>query len=188
MLPFNNPYRIKGTFNQNESSPAFFDEAFSLTNKKQKEYHPEIIESALRIAMAKREERYQSGFLGTAKLLSQNILKNKEKKDNKLNKIKDDIKTMFFGYTKPVEESSLKPFDESPSTVTEVVPIKPIINGQDLWNKAKILSLMRAKRGARNWTKARKKVKPPRRKQNFWMQTKEMVFSQPKDEKLIKIL
>ena len=188
LIPFGNPHRSKDMA-KNQRQPDFFEEAFLLTNKKQKEYHPEIIESALRIAMAKREERFASGFLGTAKTFSNNILKSKEKKDQEstLGKIKDDIKQMFFGYTKPVEEGSLKPFEKSLQT-EDVNIIKPIISGQDLWNKAKILSLMRAKRGVRNWTKARMKARAPRRKMNFWMQTKDIVFPKPKDEKLIKIL
>ena len=100
---------------------------------------------------------------------------------------KKDIKHTFFGYSKPVEDGSLSPFDKSAATPGQDA-IKPIINGQDLWNKAKILSLMRAKRGVRNWTKARIKARTPRGKQNFWMQTKDIVFPKASDEKLIKIV
>ena len=128
--------------------------------QRRKAFNPEIIESALRIAMANREEMRTYGFIRRAKKFSQNILNQKEgklKKDNFLENLK----------------------------ITEKVT-----NKKALWNKARFLALVRSKRGTRNWSKAKRRVtsRTENQTKSFWRQATEIVFPVSKDQKLLKVL
>ena len=61
-----------------------------------------------------------------------------------------------------------------------------------LWGLAKRLAMARAKRGKTNWMKARQRISERRkpRKKSFWFQAKSMVFSdqKPSDQKILKVL
>ena len=158
LLPFQPP-RKKIRIRKEGTKP-IFDEALDILIQRRKAFNPEIIESALRIAMANREEMRTYGFIRRAKKFSQNILNQKENRD------KDD------------------------NFIEQLKIIEKVTDKKALWNKARFLALMRSKRGTRNWTKARKRVTEKTEKQNksFWRQATEMVFPASKDQKLIKVL
>ena len=73
--------------------PVFFSEVSEVVHRKQRAYNPEVFQSALRLASAKREERFSSGFLGSSKALARNILRNKENKAS--NKITSDLRNIL---------------------------------------------------------------------------------------------
>ena len=131
--------------------------------QRRRTFNPEIIESALRIAIANREELRLYGFINKAKKYSRNILYKKENQTG--------------------TEQFLEQLRREDKVETK----------KEMWNRARFLALVRSKRGTRNWAKARNRVsrvtcKAP--KKSFWRKATEMVFpvSMSKDQKLLKVL
>ena len=61
----------------------------------------------------------------------------------------------------------------------------------DEFIKARFLALVRSKRGTRRWAAARNKLETRssrRRKSSFWLQATKIVFPDPPDKKVLKIL
>ena len=145
-----------------EPKPILF-EALEILVRRRRTFNPEIIESALRIAVANREELRLYGFINQAKKYSRNILFKKENQT------------------------------ETEKFLEQLRHVDKMEDKKALWNKARFLALVRSKRGTRNWAKARKRIsrvtgkdKTPRK--SFWRQATEMVFPVPKDQKLLKVL
>lgn len=157
-LPFQPPRKKTRVFK--EGTKPIFDQALDILIQRRKTFNPEIIESALRIAIANREEMRIYGFIRKAKKFSQNILNKKE----------GQIKSEDF--------------------LEQLKTTEKLTNKRALWNKARVLALVRSKRGTRNWSKARRRVtgKTENQTKSFWRQATEMVFPVSKDQKLIKVL
>ena len=131
--------------------------------RRRRTFNPEIIESALRIAVANREELRLYGFINKAKKYSRNILYKKENQT------------------------------DSEKFLEQLRRVDTVEDRKAMWNKARFLALVRSKRGTRNWAKARRRIskatgrdKAPRK--SFWRQATEMVFPVPKDQKVLKVL
>ena len=115
----------------------------------------EVLESAFRLAVVKREERFNAGketFRKSLKLArTRRNEDGSETVEEELDDIKKDIK---FG-------------------------------GTSLWVLAKQLALARLKRGKTNWIKAKKRVLPERKhKTSFWFRAKNVVFTPRSRDKL----
>ena len=142
-----------------EQPRTVMDEAYEMMIQKRKSFNPEIIESALRLAMTRREEIRNQGFLAMTRSLSR------------------------------VAQTKAETLDKPSSKQDEEE--KKLIDKRALWNKARFLALMRAKRGTRKWAKAKNRIEQRVSKKNnnsFWFQAKKMVFPDPKDKKVIKLL
>ena len=139
---------IKKKANEVNTTKPVIEEAYQMMLRKIK--IPEIMESALRLAMTKREERQKHGFLSLTRVLS----KSAKKEDP------------------PVE---VKIENEK-----KVEKIKEI-DRKALWNRARFLALMRAKRGTRKWAVAKQRIekKVSKGSESFWFQAKNMVFAKP---------
>ena len=159
------PFQVsrKSVKTHKEETKPIFDEALEILVRRRRTFNPEIIESALRIAVANREELRMYGFINRAKKYSRNIL---HKKENQT---------------------------ETEKFLEQLRRVEKVEDKKAMWNKARFLALVRSKRGTRNWAKARKRIsrvtgkdKTPRK--SFWRQATEMVFPVPKDQKLLKVL
>ena len=103
-------------------------EALEILVRRRRTFNPEIIESALRIAVANREELRLYGFINQAKKYSRNILFKKENQT------------------------------ETEKFLEQLRHVDKMEDKKALWNKARFLALVRSKRGTRNWAKARKRI------------------------------
>ena len=159
LLPFQVPRKTDKT--HKEETKPIFDEALEILVQRRRTFNPEIIESALRIAIANREELRMYGFINRAKKYSRNILYKKENQT------------------------------ETEKFLEQLRRVEKVEDKKAMWNRARFLALVRSKRGTRNWAKARKRIsrvtgKTP--KKSFWRKATEMVFPVSKDQKLIKVL
>ena len=143
-LPFLKISKMEAT-NLEKPKPVI-EEAYQIMLRKIK--IPEIMESALRLAMTKREERQKHGFLSLTRSLSRSAKKEDPPVELKIEKEK--------------KEEKLKEIDR-----------------KALWNRARFLALMRAKRGTRKWAVAKQRIenKVSKGSESFWFQAKNMVFA-----------
>ena len=156
-LPFLNPQRSKNETKVIVEQPrTVMNEAYEMMMRKWKAFNPEIIESALRLAMTRREEIRQHGFLAMTKALSKSAIAQRQAVD--------------------------KPSDNLEKE-------KTLMDKKAMWNKARFLALMRAKRGTRKWAVTKNKIEKRTKKKNsdsFWFQAKKIVFPDAK-KKVIKL-
>ena len=98
----------------------------------------------------------------------------------------------FLAMTKALSKSAQRQAeaaDKPPDSLVEKE--KSLLDKKAMWNKARFLALMRAKRGTRKWAVTKNKIEKKTKKKNsdsFWFQAKKMVFPDHKEKKVIKLL
>lgn len=118
----------------------------------------EVLESAFRLAVVKREERFRAGKETFRKSLNLARTRRNEKNEIEL-------------------ESELEQIEDIRQEIK--------VGGTSLWVLAKQLALARLRRGKTNWVKAKRRLLPERKnKISFWFRAKNVVFTSRRTEKV----
>ena len=118
----------------------------------------EVLESAFRLAVIKREQRFNSGEKTIKKSLELARSRRRDRTESE---------------------------DEDEEIARQQLKNDLKLTGNSLWVLAKNLALARLRRGKTNWLKAKRRLMPERKKKiSFWFRAKNIVFSNGSKEGL----